>query len=219
MQGGAFPSSASAGYHLARRRGAAAGQRRLTRETYGNLRGPQRCEPGQSGRAGDAARRAPGAWREEGETDVTPVDDSRRAGDPYDLSRFVHAQAGDYERALAELRSGQKRTHWMWYIFPQLDGLAVSATAKRYAIKSVAEAQAYLAHPILGPRLRQCAEAVLGLEGRSATAIFGSPDDLKLRSCATLFACAAPPGSVFDRLLGKYYRGERDPRTLQLLGK
>lgn len=150
---------------------------------------------------------------------MTPWDDNRSAGDPHELSRFVHAQVSDYERALAELRSGQKRTHWMWYIFPQLDGLAFSATAKRYAIKSLAEAQGYLAHPILGPRLRQCAEAVLGIEGRSATAIVGSPDDLKLRSCATLFACVSPPGSVFERLLDKYYRGERDPKTLQLLGK
>ncbi len=145
-------------------------------------------------------------------------DDVRSASDPYDLSRFVHAQEGDYERALAELQGGQKRTHWMWYIFPQLDGLAFSATSKRYAIKSVEEVQAYLAHPLLGPRLQQCAEAVLRIEGRSATAIFGSPDDLKLRSCATLFASVSPPGSVFDRLLVKYYRGERDARTMQLLG-
>jgi uncharacterized protein (DUF1810 family) len=150
---------------------------------------------------------------------MIPSDAGRSAGDPYDLSRFVHAQAGAYERALAELQSGQKRTHWMWYIFPQLDGLGFSATAKRYAIKSVDEAQAYLAHPILGPRLQQCAEVVLRIEGRSATAIFGSPDDWKLRSCATLFALVSPPGSVFDRLLGKYYRGERDTKTLQLLGR
>ena len=136
---------------------------------------------------------------------MTPSDAGRSAGDPYALSRFVHAQEGDFERALAELRSGQKRTHWMWYIFPQLDGLASSATAKRYAITSIEEATAYLAHPILGPRLQQCAEAVLRIQGRSATAIFGSPDDLKLRSCATLFASVSPPGSVFDRLLSTYY--------------
>src|SRR5512137_249298 len=113
---------------------------------------------------------------------MTPSGDVRGAADPYDLSRFVHAQEHDFERALAELQRGQKRTHWMWYIFPQLDGLGFSATAKHYAIKSVEEAQAYLAHPILGPRLRECAEAVLRIEGRSATAIFGSPDDWKLRS-------------------------------------
>jgi uncharacterized protein (DUF1810 family) len=148
---------------------------------------------------------------------MPPSDAGRSADDPHDLRRFVHAQEGDYERALAELRSGRKRTHWMWYIFPQLDGLGFSATAKRYAIKSAEEARAYLAHPILGPRLRECGEAVLRIEGRSATAIFGSPDDWKLRSCATLFASVSPPGSVFDRLLSTYYGGERDTKTLQLL--
>ncbi len=106
----------------------------------------------------------------------------------------------------------------MWYIFPQFDGLGFSATSKRYAIKSVAEAEAYLAHPVLGPRLRECAEAVLHVEERSASDIFGSPDDLKLRSCATLFAHVTPAGSVFERLLDKYYQGERDRATLRLLG-
>jgi uncharacterized protein (DUF1810 family) len=138
--------------------------------------------------------------------------------DIYDLDRFLRAQQGDYERALSEITSGQKRTHWMWYIFPQLDGLALSPTAKRYAIKSVEEARAYLEHPILGPRLLDCAEAVVRVEGRSATEIFGSPDDLKLKSCATLFSIVAPAGSVFDRLLEKYYRGARDGKTLELLG-
>ncbi len=138
--------------------------------------------------------------------------------DPYDLRRFVRAQEADCERVLSEIRSGRKRTHWMWYIFPQIDGLGFSSTARYYAIKSIAEAKAYLDHPILGPRLRECAEAAVGVEGRSATEIFGTPDDLKLRSCATLFAFVSPPGSVFDRLLAKYYRGERDSRTLQLLG-
>lgn len=150
---------------------------------------------------------------------MTPSNEGCGTGDPYDLRRFVEAQEADYERALAELRSGRKRTHWMWYIFPQLDGLAFSTMSKRYAIKSVEEAAAYLAHPILGPRLRECAEAVLRIEGRSATAIFGSPDDLKLRSSTTLFACVSPPGSEFDRLLAKYYGGERDGKTLQLLGR
>ena len=149
---------------------------------------------------------------------MTSSNESRRSDDPYNLSRFVHAQEGDYEQALAELRSGHKRTHWMWYIFPQLDGLAFSATANHYAIKSVEEAKAYVEHPRLGPRLRECAEAVLRIEGRSAWEIFGSPDDLKLRSCATLFACVSPPGSVFERLLTKYYGGRRDEKTLQLLG-
>ena len=115
----------------------------------------------------------------------------------------MRAQEHDYAQALAEIVSGRKRSHWMWYIFPQFDGLAFSATSKLYAIKSVAEAHAYLAHPILGPRLLECAEAVVRVEDRSATEIFGSPDDLKLKSCATLFASLLPPGSVFDRLLAK----------------
>ena len=148
---------------------------------------------------------------------MTSSKESHRSDDPYNLNRFVQAQEENYEQALLELRSGRKRTHWMWYIFPQIDGLAVSATAKRYAIKSVEEAKAYVEHPILGPRLLECAEAVLRIEGRSATEIFGSPDDLKLRSCATLFACVLPAGSVFARLLQKYYRGGRDEKTLQLL--
>jgi uncharacterized protein (DUF1810 family) len=143
---------------------------------------------------------------------------SRSADDPYDLSRFVRAQEDDYPQALGEITAGRKRSHWMWYIFPQLDGLAFSSTSRLYSIKSIEEAKAYLRHPVLGPRLLECAEAVLRVEGRSATEIFGSPDDLKLRSCATLFACVLPPGSVFDRLLGKYYGGGRDGRTLRLLG-
>jgi uncharacterized protein (DUF1810 family) len=144
--------------------------------------------------------------------------DSSGKDDPYNLSRFLQAQEGDYERALSEIRGGRKRTHWMWYIFPQLDGLALSSTSKHYSIKSLEEARAYLDHPVLGPRLRECAEEVVRVEGRSAAAIFGSPDDLKLRSCATLFACVSPPGSVFDRLLEKYYGGRRDDKTLRLLG-
>ncbi len=137
--------------------------------------------------------------------------------DPYELSRFVRAQDDDYEQALSELRNGRKRTHWIWYIFPQIDGLAFSSTSKRYAIKSVEEARAYLDHPILGPRLLECAGALLRVEGRSATEILGSPDDMKLKSCATLFARLPPAGSVFDRLLEKFYRGEPDGKTLQLL--
>ncbi|HSB69259.1 MAG TPA: DUF1810 domain-containing protein [Candidatus Methylomirabilis sp.] len=138
--------------------------------------------------------------------------------DPYDLNRFLRAQEDAYQQALSEIRSGRKRTHWMWYIFPQIDGLAFSSTSRHYSIKSVEEAKAYLDHPVLGPRLLECAEAVVSVEGRSATEIFGSPDDLKLRSCATLFACVSPPGSVFDRLLGKYYGRRRDDKTLRLLG-
>ena|SRR5712691_10343997 len=141
-----------------------------------------------------------------------------REGDPHDLDRFIRAQAPDYERALAEIGAGQKRSHWMWYVFPQWIGLGSSPMAERYAIRSRAEAEAYLAHAILGRRLRECAAALLGLEGRTALQIFGSPDDLKLRSCATLFAAASAPGSPFDRLLEKYFAGERDPVTVRLLG-
>ena len=140
------------------------------------------------------------------------------ADDPHDLGRFVRAQEGDYERALSEVRAGRKRSHWMWYVFPQYDGLGFSETTRRYAIKSVAEAQAYLAHPVLGPRLTEIAEATLGVDGRSAHEVLGSPDDMKLRSCATLFAHVSPPRSVFHRLLDKYFRGERDDRTLRLIG-
>jgi len=138
--------------------------------------------------------------------------------DPYDLNRFLRAQANDYTQALSEIQSGRKRSHWIWYIFPQIDGLGFSSTSKHYAIKSLAEAQAYLDHPILGPRLIECAEAATRIEGRSATEIFGSPDDMKVRSCATLFACVSPAGSVFERLLAKYYQNERDGKTLRLLG-
>ena len=141
-----------------------------------------------------------------------------RPPDAFDLTRFVHAQEGIYELALGEIRHGHKRTHWMWYIFPQLAGLGFSETAQRYAIKSVEEAQAYLRHPVLGARLLECAESVMRIEDRTATAIFGQPDDLKLRSCATLFASVSDPDSVFDRLLRKFYGGVRDPKTLQLLG-
>ena len=140
------------------------------------------------------------------------------AADPYDLGRFIEAQDDDYEQALAEIRSGRKRSHWMWYIFPQLAGLGFSETARYYAIKSRAEAEAYLAHPILGPHLTEIAEAALRVEGRSAHDIFGSPDDLKLRSCATLFAAVSPEGSVFHGLLEKYFQGKPDPKTLRLLG-
>jgi uncharacterized protein (DUF1810 family) len=149
---------------------------------------------------------------------MTAVFDDAKTPDPYDLNRFLQAQQNDYQRALSEIRSGRKRSHWMWYIFPQYDGLGFSSTSKRYAIKSVAEAEAYLRHPVLGPRLVECAEAVLGVEGRSASEVFGSPDDLKLRSCATLFAAVSPPGSVFERVLEKFFRGVRDEKTLRLMG-
>jgi uncharacterized protein (DUF1810 family) len=136
----------------------------------------------------------------------------------HDLERFVRAQEGDYERALSEISQGRKQSHWMWYIFPQIEGLGFSVMSRRYAIKSLAEARAYLNHAVLGPRLIACVEALLSLEDRSAELIFGFPDDKKLRSCATLFAAASPPGSVFHRLLDKYFRGERDPATLRVTG-
>jgi uncharacterized protein (DUF1810 family) len=139
--------------------------------------------------------------------------------DEHDLNRFVEAQRSTYERALAELRGGRKRSHWMWFVFPQLAGLGRSATAERYAIASLAEAEAYLKHAVLGPRLIECATAVLDVEGRTAHEIFGSPDDLKLRSCATLFALVSAPESVFSRLLAKYFDGREDEQTVRLLGR
>jgi uncharacterized protein (DUF1810 family) len=137
--------------------------------------------------------------------------------DPYDLERFVRAQAENYTEALDEIRAGSKESHWMWYVFPQFAGLGFSSTARFYAVKSRAEAEAYLKHPVLGPRLRECCEAAAGVEGKTAHDIFGSPDDLKLRSCATLFAAVAPEEPVFGRLLEKYYGGRRDEKTLTLL--
>jgi uncharacterized protein (DUF1810 family) len=149
---------------------------------------------------------------------MTKAENSPGTDDPYLLGRFVQAQQDDYDQALSEIKNGRKRSHWMWYVFPQFDGLGFSSTSKHYAIKSLEEAKAYLAHPVLGPRLLACAEAAVNLEGRSATAIFGSPDDMKLKSCATLFACVSPAGSVFHQLLDKYYQGAVDTKTLGLLG-
>jgi uncharacterized protein (DUF1810 family) len=146
-----------------------------------------------------------------------PVRAMNHSDDPFGLDRFVRAQDSTYAAALAEIRSGRKRSHWMWYVLPQIAGLGFSAMSQRYAIRGVAEARAYLAHALLGPRLIECVEAMLTIEGRSAHAIFGSPDDLKLRSCATLFAHVTPPGSVFERLLDQYFEGQRDARTLELL--
>ena len=148
---------------------------------------------------------------------MTDIKQSGDAGDRYDLNRFVQAQAGVYERALAEVKNGRKRSHWMWYIFPQFEGLGFSAMSQRYAIESVEEAKAYLNHPILGPRLIECIEAALSVEGRSAHEIFGSPDDMKLKSCATLFAYVSPKGAVFEQLLDKLYQSDRDDKTLRLL--
>ena len=138
--------------------------------------------------------------------------------DVFDLTRFVDAQAGVYETALAEITAGRKRSHWMWFIFPQLDGLGSSAMAKRFAVRTRAEAEAYLAHPLLGPRLRACAQAALDVATKSAHDIFGSPDDMKLRSSATLFAAVSEPDSVFHRLIERFF-GTPDDRTLDLLSR
>jgi len=137
--------------------------------------------------------------------------------DPCDLNRFVEAQRNTYFSALSEIRDGRKRSHWMWYIFPQLSGLGSSSTAVLYGIKSVDEARAYLAHPVLGPRLLECGKAALGIENRTAREIFATPDDLKLRSCATLFAHVSTGDSVFHRLLDKYFDGVSDPMSINLI--
>ena len=138
---------------------------------------------------------------------------------PFDLDRFVDAQdaGGTFDQALAELRAGRKTSHWMWFVFPQVAGLGSSAMAQRYAISSLAEARAYLAHPVLGPRLVECAEAVLSHSDRTAREILGSPDDVKLRSSMTLFALASGSETVFQRVLDAFFAGEKDPRTVALL--
>jgi len=152
--------------------------------------------------------------------------------DRYDLTRFVAAQEPLFDRVRAELAAGRKDSHWMWFVFPQLQGLGSSATARRYALASVEEARAYLAHPVLGARLRECTRLVNGIEGRTIEEIFGYPDHLKFRSCMTLFERAAVDAGhgagtvsagdaggaqVFREALGKYFAGEEDPLTLELL--
>lgn len=138
--------------------------------------------------------------------------------DPFQLSRFVTAQERVYSVALAEITSGRKTSHWMWFIFPQFQGLGSSEMSRRFAIGSLDEARAYLAHPLLGPRLLECTEAVLQIARRSASQIFGSPDDMKLRSSATLFAHVSPGGSVFQRVIARYFDGAPDAATLRLIG-
>lgn len=135
------------------------------------------------------------------------------SGDPYDLARFVAAQDPVYAQAQAELTLGRKQSHWMWFVFPQFEGLGASAMAQRYAIRSLAEAHAYLDHPVLGARLKECVGLVNKIEGRSAHEIFGHPDDLKFRSSMTLFAAAAPDEPLFAQALEKYYAGAPDPFT------
>lgn len=137
--------------------------------------------------------------------------------DRFDLQRFVEAQQPVFETVCAELRSGRKRSHWIWFIFPQIEGLGTSPMARRFAISSLAEAEAYLRHPLLGPRLRACSRLVAMIEGRSAEAIFGHPDDMKFRSSLSLFAQASADNGIFVECLQKYFAGRPDPLTLARL--
>jgi len=137
--------------------------------------------------------------------------------DPFDLQRFVDAQSPVFEQVLSELRAGHKQSHWMWFVFPQLRGLGHSSMANKYGISSRDEAEAYLQHPTLGPRLRECSALVNLVERRSIAQIFGSPDDLKFRSCMTLFAHAASDNGVFIHALEKYFGGEPEPWTIEQL--
>ena len=137
--------------------------------------------------------------------------------DPFDLQRFVDAQGRVYAGVLDELRAGRKRSHWIWFVFPQISGLGSSSMAARYAISSLDEARAYLRHDVLGPRLRECAQLVNALRGRTIGEIFGSPDDMKVRSSMTLFARATPDNAEFVDLLTRYYDGEEDPLTVRRL--
>jgi len=139
------------------------------------------------------------------------------ADDPFGLHRFILAQEGEYFRALAELKRGRKESHWIWFIFPQIEGLGHSPTSRYFAIRSLEEARQYLAHPVLGPRLNGCCEAVLALPTQLISNIFGPPDDLKFRSSMTLFAQAAGHESVFGKLLNKFFGGHLDERTLEIL--
>jgi uncharacterized protein (DUF1810 family) len=143
----------------------------------------------------------------------------RRMDDPYRLARFVQAQdfGGTYQRAVAELRAGRKASHWMWFIFPQIAGLGFSAMSQRYAISGLAEARGYLEHPVLGPRLVECATILASTDGKSAAEILGHVDAMKLRSSMTLFAAAAPGRQVFSAVLTKYFGGTPDEATLERL--
>ena len=143
---------------------------------------------------------------------------SAATDEPFELQRFVAAQEPVYPQVTAELAAGAKTSHWMWFIFPQLRELGRSSTAKHYGIGSLAEAQAYAQHALLGARLRHCCALLIAVQGRSALQVFGPIDALKLRSCLTLFECALPHEPLFGQLLDKYCHGERDAATLQLLG-
>lgn len=136
-----------------------------------------------------------------------------------DLGRFIKAQERSYYTALDEIRGGRKESHWMWYIFPQIEGLGSSPTAQYYAISSLEEADDYLNNPVLGPRLEEISEALMKLSTSDPSAVFGWPDDMKLKSSMTLFSLVAPKGSVFERVLDKYYDGDRDDLTLSIVGR
>jgi len=138
--------------------------------------------------------------------------------DPHDLNRFVKAQEAVFENVLRELENGQKKSHWMWFIFPQIEGLGYSEITRYYSIKSLEEARQYLNHPILGPRLLKCTETVLAIDGKTVSEIFGSPDDMKFKSSMTLFACVTESEALFTQVLEKYFDGERDKKTEFLLG-
>jgi len=171
------------------------------------------CHPSSVG-ADSIARPIDSDWASAG----SAIDDAGTdMDDPYNLRRFVEAQEPVYAHVLAELRAGSKRSHWMWFIFPQIAGLGHSETARHFAISSREEAAAYLEHPILGPRLRKCCLLATLVEGRSARQIFGTPDDLKFRSSLTLFAEVASDNAIFKTALQKFFSGEPDALTLERL--
>jgi uncharacterized protein (DUF1810 family) len=157
------------------------------------------------------------SWLCSKEEIMPQASDTAGPTDLFNLHRFISAQDSVYADVLAELRSGHKRTHWMWYIFPQFDGLGYSSTSKHYAIRSREEARQYFEHPVLGKRLVECAETIMAVQARSASAIFGWPDDMKLKSSMTLFAAVSPPGSIFAQVLDRYFQGQQDSKTLNLL--
>lgn len=135
----------------------------------------------------------------------------------YNLQRFIDAQQNDYTTALAEIKNGRKRSHWMWYIFPQIQGLGLSSISKHYAIRNISEAQTYLLHPVLGKRLVEISSELLKLQSNNATEIFGSPDDMKLKSSMTLFSQVAGAYPIFQKVLDRFFNGEKDPLTLKQL--
>jgi uncharacterized protein (DUF1810 family) len=150
---------------------------------------------------------------------MSTAHDGPDGDDPFDLHRFVSAQHGVHDRALAELRSGRKRSHWMWFVFPQVAGLGRSTTARHYAVTGLPEARAYLAHPVLGPRLLDAAAAAVEAPARSAEDLFGGIDAVKARSSMTLFARAADDPAPFRSVLERWFGGDEDPATLRLLGQ